>query len=226
MKTWLSTILAIACAVVAGCIFPPLDDDDHLHGSGVLAAEQRIVDQFEQIEVANGINAEIEIDESADGPIALTVSGDDNLLSYIETEVVGAVLYVDVSTSAMLDSEHPLEVSASVPALVRASLTNGASLEANYLDSWSFVLDVDNGAAAALTGRVDLLDATADNGALAWARYLDARRATIMVSNGAELEVCASELVEGEVSSGGHAELFCDPEDVEVDVTSGGTLAN
>jgi len=225
MNTTPFATATLCCLTAAGCFLGHFDDEKHVHGSGMFDTEERVVEPFEQIAVTSGIEVEVDIDESEDGSVLLTVSGDDNLLRFVETEVVGATLRVDLSTYATLDSHYPLVVSARIPALVRGSVDHGASLEANDLDSWSLVLDVRNGGAAALTGEVEILDATIDSGALAWARYLDAERAIIDVADGAQAEICATEVVEGQVSGGAHVELFCNPDDVDVDVSSGGSLS-
>lgn len=74
--------------VLSGCF---TDWNDCYQGNGIRGSEERAIDRFTSIES----NSSIDIELIWDSISRVVVSGDDNLISIVETRVVGSKLIVD-----------------------------------------------------------------------------------------------------------------------------------
>jgi hypothetical protein len=81
-------LIVMAPLAVAGCGVGA--GDARVEGSGNVVTDERSIQEFQQVELAG----EGRLLMSPDGPEALEVRTDDNLLPYIETEVVDGRLIV------------------------------------------------------------------------------------------------------------------------------------
>ena len=102
----LVAIIAVTIVALAGCtsMISPTT-----RGSGVKAAEDRVVGRFTGIEAVGSVRVSVKRGEKP----ACTVKGDDNIVAMVATEVSGGVLRIEAKGS--IDPVVPLEVEVVAP---------------------------------------------------------------------------------------------------------------
>ena len=186
-------------------------------GSGVEKTETRTVGAFDEVESSNGI--EVDVDVGAAGPVELT--GDDNLLPLIETEVQGHRLRVHTKAGASYDGHVRVHVPAKE--LKSASATSGSSLSAKAVKAPSFVIEATSGATLKASGASDDVRARVTSGATVDASGLEAKSVEIDASSGAAVQLHATESVTGSASSGASITVAGNPKARSVSQSSGGS---
>lgn len=94
-----------------------------VRGSGVRAEADRAVAEFHAIELETSATVEVKVGEAP----SLHLSGDDNLLSLVETEVRNGVLVIDLSRSASF--RCGLELVIGTPALERFDIEGSGDVK-------------------------------------------------------------------------------------------------
>jgi Putative auto-transporter adhesin, head GIN domain len=191
---------------------------NHVRGSGRVVTEKRDVGAFSAVSVASGIHAEI--DQGPAGPIE--VSGDDNLLPLLVTQVTGGRLEIGYQRGSSISSSHEVAVHLSAPALTALSASGGATIRAQVARGDSLELTASGGAEIHVSGiDAELVDAEGSGGATLdlegrasrleleisggtriEASRLDSGAARIRGSGGCEGVVRARDTVRGQLSGG------------------------
>jgi hypothetical protein len=124
-------LVALAGALLGAC-------SPHVSGNGVFREENRNVAPFEAIAVADGIDATVVVSPGADPTVR--VSGDDNVLRYVETEVDGQGVLSARCTlgSGELDETIPLRLWIEVPALLAIAVSGESHAEVSGAAAPSF----------------------------------------------------------------------------------------
>jgi hypothetical protein len=151
--------------LLGGCIFVA-DGDGHgrhhhasggalVRGSGISRTEGRTVGEFTRIVVESSWD----VDVNVGGPRSLSVTGDDNLLDRVTTEVVGGVLRIGTrpgSTSTRIG----LRVSVTVPSLDGVEVRGSADVAVGGVAGESFAVAVQGSGDLRATGKVAKLAAS------------------------------------------------------------------
>ncbi len=197
----LSTILA-ACAV---------------DGSGVAATESRVLPAFDRVEVSAGLEVAVTF-----GPQAVVLTGDDNVLPLISTQVVGGRLRVEPIED--FDAFVPLVITVTAPSLLSASLSAGGRLDVIDVDADELVLEGDAGGTIVATGRVDRLTTRLTAGGTIDARDVTARLVSVVGGGGGLQRLYATEQATGRIESGSEARIGGNPAVRDIATASGGTV--
>jgi hypothetical protein len=168
-------------------------------GSGEIVTEERSVDAFDNLDVRDGVNVELTIDAGADPSVS--VDYDDNLLDNVITRVSGDTLVIEFSGSIVSFGGRGRVVNVVVDSIDQIEASGGANLTASG-SIGSYTLEASGGANA------DLSD-------------LEAASIEVRVSGGANVEVFATEEIEGDASGGANLTVVGSPGTVAID-TSGG----
>lgn len=206
-----------------------------VRGSGVLKQETRPLAACTEVSVSDALHAEL----SVGSPLRLTVSGDDNLLPLVRTEVQGQRLVISMRSHGSIDTRQPLVVRIALPRLgvllvqgaaqaeVRGQLSSalqvevsGASrLAVSGLGAAELTSTVQGSSQITLSGRIKTLKATISGASGLLARELTADAATVSAEGASRIEVCASQRLEVSLSGASHADGYCHPAAVEKKVT-------
>jgi hypothetical protein len=117
-------------------------------GNGVPATEVRTLTGFDSIAVSSAVHATI-----GNGPwSSLVLTGDENLLSLIETSVSGNRLEVKVDRLVTLEPKLPIKMTLTLPALVGVAASGSSTLSAETAPSDRFSADVSGGASINVHG--------------------------------------------------------------------------
>lgn len=186
--TW-SLGLALALSVAACNV---------VTGSGNLISEVRDLGGFTEVQISDGMAAEVTVDSSA--PFSVVVRYDDNLIDQVVTRLDGNTLVIEYDGNVNLrDADRAIEIA--MPRLDRAGANGGAAL--------------------AMTGAVESYSIEASGGAAVNAAELTAQSVTVDASGGSAVTLFAVATVAGRASGGAAVEILGSPSVADVD-TSGG----
>jgi hypothetical protein len=212
-----------------------------LEGSGVELVQLRKVEGFARVLAEKGVEVRIELSDAEQ----VTVSGDDNLVDRITTEVVGDVLQVSlVSDEGMIiNNTLPLFVMVRTPGLLEVRADAGSSVSVFDLVGEKLDLLINGGSNLLAEGLAitDLIVA-AEGGSSVEASG-SATQATVMAGGGSSVDLANLETVDMEVevsggsnatvnvsgslvitaSGGSTVEHSGDPDSVELKDISGGS---
>jgi len=158
-------------------------------GSGVSATETRSVAAFRHIEGGDTIHFDVRIGT----PQALTLSGDDNLLAFVRTEVGDDTLKVTMEPGSYeMKSELRLEIV--VPSLESCDLGGAGGARIAGLDGGDLRLEVSGVRRLEASGRVNTLAAEASGAAELSAAGVTAQQASLEVSGTARASCTTARL--------------------------------
>jgi hypothetical protein len=197
-------------------------------GSGKVAEEDRTIGEFTEIEVHGVVAADVTAGESP----MLKLSGDDNLLPLIETEVRDGRLVIRAKPGQNINPTTPLKaaVTATKP-LGRAEVSGAAScrvaaptapkfhgqgsgatsLTLEGLDAEQLDLDASGASTVAASGKVQALTAGASGASNLRLAGLEASTADVSVSGASGAEVKATEAITGSASGASNITVLGNP---------------
>lgn len=123
-------------------------------GSGTVTSEVREIEDFERIEVLGMANVTYQVAEEAFCEIKV----DDNLLDYVETQVVGGVL--KISNRQSIRPTEPLTIRLTSPQLKGSSIAGSGNMEINDLQSDTFSAQIMGSGSIKVNGEVADLNAS------------------------------------------------------------------
>src|SRR4051812_16731894 len=145
--------LAAAAIVVTSCsaIGPTVI------GSGNVQTDQRSVDSFTRLSVAEAIKATVIV-----GPdVTVSVTTDDNVLANVSTTVVAGKLTVQMNGS--VTPRTPVTVAITVPNLEQVDAESAANVTVTGVNTASFSASAESAASLVVRGNADSVDVTADS---------------------------------------------------------------
>lgn len=210
-----------------------------IKGNGEVVTETRnFSEDFNEIEVAAGINAYLTQEDSQ----KVVVEADSNLHDIIITEVEDGVLHVYSEKNIYRAKAKKVYISASD--IERLKITSGSSLKTEntlkgdeldirvssganaklFLSYQAISCDVSSGANAKLEGSTGHVNFEASSGANLKAKKLEARTGEARASSGANISLYITEKLDAKASSGGNINYDGNPKEVNKDSSSGGDI--
>ncbi len=170
--------------------------------SGDIVTEDRAVDAFDNLDIRDGVNVELTVQDGAKTSVSVTY--DDNLLDNVVTRVSGDTLVIEFSGSITSFGGRDRAVNVAVDSIDRIEVSGGANLNAS--------------------GAVDSYTLEASGGANADLSDLEATSVDVEVSGGANAEVFATDEIEGDASGGANLTVVGSPGTVAVDSSGGANI--
>lgn len=176
-----------------------------LAGSGTAKSEVRTMAGFARVDVAGALALQVDI---ADGPTAVSVDGDDNLVPNVTTKVEGDTL--KVATLLEMSPSLPLVVRVKVPALAGLQFSGAGKADVKGLRGEQFRAEVSGAAAAHLVGAVERVELHLSGAGSLDAGELRAHDAKVVVSGAGGVDVYADRSLDADISGassihyGGH----------------------
>jgi hypothetical protein len=182
----------LSVVLLAGCT---IYVSDSLVGNGVATTSTRTVDTFNEIELTGAARLEITI--GALQPITLT--GDENLLPLIKTEVASGKLTIS-STEGYI-AQTPLVIRIAVPDVTKLTLTGGGAVSLSGLQNSALSVLVIGAGELDLAGQTDQFTLSITGAGEVDALSLVAKAVNVSVTGAGDASVQASEtlnvLIEG-----------------------------
>jgi hypothetical protein len=197
MKTVTATLLALTFLTISGC-------ESYVHGNGVFGVETRTVPAFDGVAIGlqGGIAATV---TAGSTDRAVTISGDQNVLQYIDTKVVDSLLRTELSGIDGFDSVHQVQLVVKAQELVVAQAWAGATIDVTAIDATRFTVSAAEGSRITIAGAAGVVGSnlalSASGTSTVDATGYPALAATVMLS-GSVADVWVTGTVGGSVTEG------------------------
>jgi hypothetical protein len=175
------------------------------------------------------------------GDTSVKLSGDENLLALIETEVEDGELVVRVKRGHRVRGED-IRVTVSTPKLKEVGASGGSTVDAqagaqakfsaeasggsiltvSRVDASEVEVEASGGSRVTLKGRADAVDAEVSGGSVVRADDVEMASLDVEASGGARIEAGPSKRLHGDLSGGSVVRLSSSPAQRDVE-TSGGS---
>ncbi len=187
-----------------------------VRGNGHRTTEQRTTVDFSELQA----DGSFEI-EWRSGPPALTITTDENLMSYVENDVHDNKLHLH--TRERLLPTHGLKVVLSSSTRTASKLTGASELVAHQLTGESYAVQTTGAASLKLDGTVTNLLADMTGASELSAKSLLTRSAEISTTGAASAEVSVSESLKVTITGAGEVIYHGNPS-VQKNVTGAGEV--
>ena len=192
MRTTLGLLLALS---LCSC-----KSASAVRGSGVNKTAQRSVGEFSAIEVSGALRCDV-----STGPSAVEVSGDDNLVPLVETEVSGGTLHVGMRDAVSFSSGSlPLVVRITSPTLTSASTSGAVHTTISGVHGDQFVARTNGAGSIRLQGSAAHVELAANGAAEIDASQLATDAATVDASGASHVDVAAAKQLDLHISGASH----------------------
>ena len=195
-----------------------IDNRPPREGSGRIVTEERPFPGATRIELRSAEPLRV---LRGDTP-RLRLTGDDNLLALIRTEVEGGTLIVEARDSYR--AARPLQVEVTLPALAALSVPGGADAEIAAIDPERFVLAADGASRIHARGETRELVAEINGSGETRLDELRARVVRIRLNGEGDVHLRAERELVAELNGGGDIVYRGRPETVRVETNSRGRL--
>jgi len=220
MRTWLRLCptaglapLALAAGFVACDFIGPA-----VQGSGVVTTERRDVAPFQRIEV----DGAVDVVARAGAAPSLAVTGDDNLLPFVQTEVRDGTLHIDIERSYR--SRRGLRVTLATPELESVSVGGSSEVQVTDVRGPSFALSVSGSSEVTAKGEVGRLDVSVSgSGSIGMSGRAEHVEASVSGSGDLDLYRVRSRTARVGVSGSGSVAVY-PTERLEADVSGSGEV--
>nr|WP_320050279.1 DUF2807 domain-containing protein [uncultured Desulfuromonas sp.] len=194
--------------------------DSSLEGNGLPGQQPRILPAFDHILIQGGFTLKVKVS----GHSRCTVSGDENLLDQVVTQVDGGELLIAPKTA--LQFKQPMEISLEVAELTGVTADGAHRIEIDDVLCPVFVLTLDGACSVRLSGFASLLEAELSGVSTLEAQDLEACEATISAHGTAVAKVQVKKSLG--VHATGIAEILYrgEPELTEVNLTGRARVAS
>jgi hypothetical protein len=187
-----------------------------VRGNGHLKTDQRETTDFSELQADGSFDI-----EWRSGPPSLTITTDENLLSYIENGVRGNKLRLH--TRERLLPTHGLKVVISSSSRTGSRLTGASELIAHQLTGDSYAVQTTGAADVKLDGTIDHLLADMTGASELSAKGLQTRTAEISTTGAASADVSVSDSLKVTITGAGEVVYHGNPT-VQKSVTGAGEV--
>ena len=211
MKKITIMFFAGCVALVVGCHWVGV------RGNGNIKTDQRTVSAFANIDAGGAFMIEWQ-----NGAPALSITTDENLLSYIDSDVSGDTLHLH--TRDQIWPTHGIKVVISSPRRSGAKISGAVRLTATQLAGPEFAFQSTGASRVTLDGSVDELLADMTGASELKANGLQTKTAEISTTGAADDELAVSEILKVAITGAGKVSYSGNPKTVEKHITGAGSI--
>ena len=206
-------IVILFSVILNGCFGPSV------RGSGHVMSEPRNVSGFSKISLEGSGHVIIEQGVAE----ALTVTSDDNLLHYIETEVRGDTLVLGERSGVSLGPSEDIVFKVTARNLDGLEISGSGAAEAKGIHSPKMKIDISGSGEISAEGAADDLDISVSGSGRYRGDSLKSKRTTVDISGSGSALVASSETLNATVSGSGKIEYVGNPQ-VRQDISGSGSI--
>jgi len=210
MKKITIVFLTVCVVFAAGCRWVGL------RGNGHIKTDDRTISAFTEIDAGGAFEIEWQ-----GGSPALHITTDENLLSYVESDVSGDTL--QLRTHEQIWPTHGIKVVISSPTRSAARIRGAVKLTAKQLTGPKFALEASGASRVSLDGSVDELLADTTGASELEASGLQTRTAEISTTGAADAEIAVAEKLKVAITGAGKVSYSGNPT-VEKHITGAGSV--
>jgi hypothetical protein len=210
MKKITIVCLTVCIALAAGCRWVGV------RGNGHIKTDDRTISAFTEIDAGGAFEIEWQ-----SGPPALQITTDENLLSYVESDVSGDTLQLRIHEQIW--PTHGIKVVISSPTRSAARIRGAVKLTAKQLTGPKFALEASGASRVSLDGNVDELLADMTGASQLEASGLQTKTAEISTTGAADAEIAVAEKLKIAITGAGKVSYSGNPT-VEKHITGAGSV--
>lgn len=214
MKKILFLLLLVSFA--AGCNFRGFGSG--VRGSGNRVTEKRDVPGFTAIEVSGAYEVEI----TAQKERGLEITGDDNILPLVKTEVRGNVLHIESSKSFNINRAITLKIT--VPELEAISTSGASKITARNINNSEMDIDSSGASKITVTGETKKLKIGTSGASNIEAKDLRAERVDVESSGAGYVSVYATEQLDASANGAARVDYYGNPATVHPEASGAGSV--
>jgi len=211
MKKTYIALLTAAAVLVCGCHWAGI------RGNGHVTTDSRNISAFSEIEAHGAFQI-----EWRNGAPALSITTDENLLNYIESENTDNRLRLHSDKN--LWPTHGIKVVVSSPTRFGARLTGATRLTANQLSGAKFAVESTGAAHVTLDGNIDQLLADMTGASELNAQSLQTKTAEISTTGAADANIAVSETLKVSITGAGKVIYSGNPPTIEKHIAGAGSI--
>jgi hypothetical protein len=208
----ISIVLLTGCVIlVGGCHLPGI------RGNGHIKTEERPLTAFTTVDASGAFEIEWE-----NGPPALRITTDENLLQYIENDVSGDILHLH--TREHVWPTHGIKVVISSSTRTGANMRGAVKLTVRQLSGPIFALEAKGASEVALDGSIDRLLVDMTGASQLAADRLQARTAEISTTGAGNADVAVSDTLKVVITGAGKVTYSGNPPTIKKQITGAGSI--
>jgi len=188
-----------------------------VRGNGHLKTNQRAISAFATVYASGAFTI-----EWRNGAPALSITTDENLLSYIDSQVSGDTLHLH--TRENIWPTHGIKVVISSPTRTGAKISGAVRLTANQLSGSRFAFESTGASRVTLDGNIDELLAEMTGASELTASALQTKTAEISTTGAADADIAVSETLKVAITGAGKVSYSGNPKTIEKHITGAGSI--
>jgi hypothetical protein len=210
MKKITIVFLTVCVALAAGCRWVGV------RGNGHIKTDDRTIRAFTEIDAGGAFEIEWQ-----SGSPALHITTDENLLSYIESDVSGDTLHL--RTHDQIWPTHGIKVVISSPTRAGARIRGAVKLTAKQLTGPKFALEASGASRVSLDGNIDELLADMTGASELDAHGLQTKTAEISTTGAGNAEIAVADTLKVAITGAGKVTYSGNPT-IEKHITGAGSV--
>ena len=204
--TFLAAVFAFSGCLQAG-----------IEGDGVMKTESRPISDFNRLAVAGGFRV-----EWSSGKPSLNISGDENLIALIRTDISGETLKIDSQES--LRPKKDITIIVSSGALTDVEATGAINLKTGQISGHDLSIKATGASTINVTGTVSTLEAELTGACALNANELQTQSATLSLVGASNADVTVLDRIKASVTGACSLNYSGNPKSVEQNVTGASTV--
>jgi hypothetical protein len=205
------TLLAACVVLVAACHLPGI------RGNGQIKTEERPIATFASLDASGAFEIEWQ-----NGPPALRITTDENLLPYIENDISDHTLRL--RTREHVWPTHGIKVVISSPTRTGGKIRGAVKLTARQLSGPIFALEAQGASQVSLDGSIDRLLIDMTGASQLAAEGLQAKTAEISTTGAGDAEVAVTDTLKVVITGAGKVTYSGNPPTIKKQITGAGSI--
>jgi Putative auto-transporter adhesin, head GIN domain len=210
MKKITIVFLTVCIAWTAGCRWVGV------RGNGHIKTDDRTISDFTEFDAGGAFEIEWQ-----SGPPALRITTDENLLSYIKSDVSGNTLHL--RTHEQTWPTHGIKVVISSPTRTGARISGAVKLTAKQLTGANFALEASGASRVSLDGKIDELLADMTGASELEASGLQTKTAEISTTGAGDAKIAVADTLKVAITGAGKITYSGNPT-IEKHITGAGSV--
>jgi hypothetical protein len=186
-------------------------------GNGAQRTVKRACPAFDAIDVAGALDVNI----SCQKPQGVSVSGDDNLVPLVHTQVRDHTLYI---TSGSYSTNAPIKITVNTPNIGQITSSGSNTIAVSNMDNDQLKIEDSGAGNIHLSGATDSLDVTSSGSSTITADSLTASQVTVDISGASKVTVGSVKSLSARVSGAGTVTYSGHPQQLHSVVTGAGSV--
>ena len=211
MKKITIVFLAACIVLAAGCHWVGI------RGNGHIKTDERPVSAFANIDMSGAFTIEWQ-----SGTPSLRITTDENLLSYIDSNVSGETLHL--RTREQIRPTHGVRVVISSPTRVGARTSGAVKRDAKQLSGARFALESRGASRVSLEGNIDELLVDMTGASELAASSLQTKTSEISTTGAADAEIAVAETLKVAITGAGKITYSGNPATIEKHISGAGSI--